>query len=124
MNLKELAIVIANVYMQHSKVEAVLLGGFVSRNWYDEYSDIELFILWRENPIDEDRKTPIHYVIGDIIDFYPYEDGEWSETYIMNGVKLEISNFLTRTVQTIIDDVIVAIDTDLDKQCLIATVRD
>ncbi|MGG3694161.1 hypothetical protein [Heyndrickxia ginsengihumi] len=84
MNLKELAIDIANVYLQHSKVEAVLLGGSVSRNWYDDYADIELFILWRENPTDEDRKAAIHYVNGDIIDFYLYEDEEWSETYIMN----------------------------------------
>ncbi|MEI4770923.1 DUF4037 domain-containing protein [Psychrobacillus sp. FJAT-51614] len=40
------------------------------------------------------------------------------------GVKLEISNFLTSTVHKIINNVIVEFDTDLDKQCIVATVYD
>lgn len=52
----------------------MLLGVSVSRNWYDQYSDIELFVFWKEPPTDEDRKTPIVRVEGDIIDFHPCEE--------------------------------------------------
>ena len=110
--------------MKNPKVEAVLLGGSVSRNWDDEYSDIELFVFWKEGPTDVDRKFPINSVNGTVIDFHPFEEEEWSETYVTDGVKLEISNFLTSTIQNIINDVILGFDTDLDKQCLISTVYD
>lgn len=122
MGLKKFASEIAKIYGQNSKVEAVLLGGSVSRNWHDEYSDIELFVFWKEAPTDAERKAPILKLNGKIIDFYPYEDEEWSETYITQGVKLEISNFLTDTINKVINDVIISYDTDLDKQCIVAAV--
>ncbi|MED4018734.1 DUF4037 domain-containing protein [Sutcliffiella cohnii] len=124
MHLKKFAAEIAKIYKMNPKVDAVLLGGSVSRNWEDEYSDIELFVFWNEAPSDEDRKTPIKKVKGDIIDFHPFEDEEWSETYTTEGVKLEISNFLTHTINKIIDDVTISFDTNLDKQCIVATVHD
>ncbi|MGP4108851.1 nucleotidyltransferase domain-containing protein [Virgibacillus sp. L01] len=122
MDLRILASEIANIYQQNPKVEAVLLGGSVSRNWHDEHSDIELFVFWKGAPTDEERKAPIIELNGNIIDFHPYEDEEWSETYITQGVKLEISNFLTETINKVISDVIISYDTDLDKQCIAATV--
>jgi hypothetical protein len=121
-DLKILASEIANFYEQNPNVEAVLLGGSVSRNWHDEHSDIELFVFWKGAPTDDERKAPIIEVNGNIIDFYPYEDEEWSETYITQGVKLEISNFLSETINKVISDVITSYDTDLDKQCIIAAV--
>ncbi|TKC20046.1 DUF4037 domain-containing protein [Robertmurraya kyonggiensis] len=123
MGLHKLASNIARIYELNTKVEAVLLGGSVSRNWSDRYSDIELFIFWKEQPTDEDRKNPILKLEGDIIDFYPFEDEEWSETYITEGVKLEISNFLTDTINKVINDVTLSFDTDLDRQCIVATVN-
>ncbi|WP_345239346.1 DUF4037 domain-containing protein [Pontibacillus salipaludis] len=122
MNLKILASDIANIYEQNPKVEVVLLGGSVSRNWQDEYSDIELFVFWKGAPTDEERKVPILKLNGNIIDFHPFEDEEWSETYITQGVKLEISNFLTETINQVISDVIISYDTDLEKQCIVAAV--
>lgn len=122
MDIKVLASDIGNIYGQNPKVEAVLLGGSVSRNWHDEYSDIELLVLWKGVPTDEERKAPIEKLNGNIIDFHPYEDEEWSETYITQGVKLELSNFLTDTINKIISDVIISYEADLDKQCIVAAV--
>ncbi|SDM66809.1 DUF4037 domain-containing protein [Sediminibacillus halophilus] len=124
MDLLRLATDLSEIYMQNDKVEGVLLGGSVARNWQDEYSDIELFVFWKESPNDEDRKSPINDVNGRIIDYCPYEEEEWSETYITQGVKLEISNFLTNTIYRILDEVVLNYDTDFDKQCLAATVYD
>ena len=69
-------------------------------------------------------KKPIAELDGEIIDFFPYEDGEWSETYISQGVKLEISNFLTETINMVINDVLVSFDTNPVKQCLLAAIHD
>ncbi|GKV57252.1 hypothetical protein NCCP2222_31990 [Sporosarcina sp. NCCP-2222] len=124
MELNRLALEHSNYYMQNAKVEAVLLGGSVSRNWQDKFSDIELFIFWRENPTEEDRKRPITLANGSIIDFHPYEEEEWSETYVAQCVKFEISNFLTSTIQKISNEVILEFDTDLNKQCLVASVHE
>ncbi|WP_227994863.1 hypothetical protein [Oceanobacillus sp. CFH 90083] len=124
MNLNILAYKAAKVYQLNPKVDAVLLGGSVSRNWHDSYSDIELFIFWNKSPTDEDRKMPINKLEGNIIDFYPYEEEEWSETYIAEGIKLEISNFLTNSMKNIIDDVVTSFNPDVYKQCLVAAVHD
>ncbi|WP_078597688.1 DUF4037 domain-containing protein [Evansella clarkii] len=123
MDLTILASNIAKIYGENPKVEAVLLGGSVSRGWYDNYSDIELFVFWKEAPTDEDRINPLTKLKGNILDFYPYEDEEWSETYITGGVKLEISNFLTDTIIKHINEVILFSETNLDKQCIAATVH-
>lgn len=122
MNLKRLSLDISEIYTLNPKVEAVLLGGSVSRDWQDAYSDIELLIFWKEAPTDEDRKDSIKKLNGHIIDFHPFEEDEWSETYITQGVKFEISNFLTDTIHQIIKDVIASFDTNLAKQCLVAAI--
>ncbi|WP_077604895.1 DUF4037 domain-containing protein [Oceanobacillus sojae] len=124
MDLNILAAKAAKVYQLNPKVEAVVLGGSVSKNWHDSYSDIELFIFWNESPTDEDRKFPITKLAGEVIDFYPYEEEEWSESYIAEGIKLEISNFLTTSIEGIIDDVVVSFNPDVYKQCLAAAVYD
>ncbi|MFP3886637.1 DUF4037 domain-containing protein [Priestia filamentosa] len=124
MKLSLLAAEISNLYKKNPKVEAVLLGGSVSRNWHDEFSDIELSVLWKEDPIDEERKEPIPVLKGTIIEFHPYEEEEWSESYTTQGVKIEISNFLTQTVKNTIYDVVKMFDTNLEKQCLVASIHD
>lgn len=47
-------------------------------------------------PLNEVRLSPIKDTSGSIIEFSPYEEEECTETYITKGVKLEISNFLTK----------------------------
>lgn len=122
-NLKRKSIEMAQLYKQNPKVESVLLAGSVSRNWHDEHSDIELHIFWIEPPNDEDRLDPIHKVNGSILSFHPYEEEEWSEAYHTDeGIKLEISSFLTATVERVINEVIYNFTTDYDKQCIAASV--
>lgn len=123
MSLKDKAIEVVKVYKENPKVSAVILAGSVSRGWDDQHSDIELHILWAEPPTDEDRMSAIKQVNGEIIDFHEYEEEEWAESYITDGIKMEISGFLQSTVERIIDEVVVEHDTSLDKQCLVAAVE-
>lgn len=125
MNLKQKAIEIAAIYKANPKIDAILLAGSVAMGWEDEFSDIELHIYWKEAPTDDDRNGPIQSVQGNILAYHPYEDEEWSESYITHdGIKLEISNFLISTIQSFIKDVVMRYDVSFDKQCLIASIQD
>nr|WP_302328451.1 DUF4037 domain-containing protein [Salirhabdus salicampi] len=100
-----------------------MLAGSVSRGWHDKYSDIELNLFWAERITDEDRKQPIEKVEGNLLSYHPYEEEEWSESYITNGMKIEVSSFLTSTVENVIRDVVERYDTDYGKQCIVTAVK-
>ncbi len=123
MNLLEQARKMAELYKSNPKLDVIFVGGSVSRGWDDHFSDIELFLLWDEPPEDEDRMDPIKAVDGTILDFHPYEEQEWSETYLVEGTKFEISSFLTSTIEAYIQSVKKG-DISLDKQCLIGALAD
>ncbi|MEZ0482113.1 DUF4037 domain-containing protein [Planococcus sp. SSTMD024] len=123
MELKKLAVWAAEQYAKIPVIEAVMLAGSVSRNWQDEFSDIELLIFWKQAPSDEERKQTIHQLGGKLLEFHPYEDQEWAETYTVNGVKFEISSFLTETIRQTIHQVTRELDVDPDKQCIAAAVQ-
>jgi hypothetical protein len=121
-NLKQKALEIAQLYKQNPRVESILLAGSVSRNWQDEHSDIELHILWREPPTDQCRLDPIKEANGSILSYHPYEEEEWSESYLTtDGIKIEISSFLTVSVERFIEDVVINYETAYDKQCVAAS---
>lgn len=125
MGLKEKAIEISEIYRGNPKVEAIILAGSVARKLEDEHSDIELHILWSAPLEDEDRKGPINHIGGTILSYHPYEEEEWSETYLTKeGIKLEISNFLTKTVEKVISDVVDQYDISYEKQCIVSSVHD
>ncbi|UOQ95266.1 DUF4037 domain-containing protein [Halobacillus shinanisalinarum] len=123
MDLKTLATKVASVYEQNAKVEAVYIAGSVARGWEDHYSDIELNVLWSEGPTDQERLSVIEQVEGQLLNFYAYEDGEWSETYQVDDVKFEISSFLTETIRKVVQRVTKEYDIELDSQCLIASIH-
>ncbi|WP_156576096.1 DUF4037 domain-containing protein [Bacillus luti] len=125
MGLKEKAIEMSEIYRGNPKVEAIILAGSVARKLEDEHSDIELHVLWSEPPEDEDRRAPINSIEGTVLSYHPYEEEEWSETYLTTeGIKLEISNFLTVTVEKIISEVVERYDINYEKQCIVSSVHD
>ncbi|MFS0749906.1 DUF4037 domain-containing protein [Oceanobacillus sp. 1P07AA] len=125
MDLFKKAIDMSKIYTENTKVEAIILAGSVSRNLQDDYSDIELHIFWSSSPTDEDRQYPIKKVKGTILSYHPYEEEEWSEAYLnQDGIKFEISSFLSTTVERFISDVMDNYRTDLEKQCLVASIHD
>ncbi|MFG6147150.1 DUF4037 domain-containing protein [Halobacillus sp. B23F22_1] len=123
MILKETAVKVANAYKANSKVEAIYIAGSLSREWEDEYSDIELNICWSESPGDEDRKSVINELNGSIIDFHEYEEEEWSESYEVDGAKIEISSFLTETILKKIQRVTKEFRIDIEDQSIAASIH-
>ncbi|WIY62846.1 DUF4037 domain-containing protein [Bacillus arachidis] len=125
MQLIDKAIEMTAIYKQNPKIEAIILAGSVARKLQDEHSDIELHILWSASPADADRQKPIKNIGGTILSYHPYEEEEWSETYLTTeGIKLEISNFLTTTVEKFISDVVDKYEIDYEKQCIVSSIHD
>ncbi|MBU9673322.1 DUF4037 domain-containing protein [Planococcus sp. CP5-4] len=123
MEFKKLALQAAGKYAQIPNIEAVMLAGSVSRNWQDEFSDIELLLFWKQAPSEEERIQIIDQLDGKLLEFHPYEEEEWAETYTVDGVKFEISSFLTETIRQTIHQVIRKFDVNPDLQCIAAAVQ-
>ncbi|MGP1908351.1 DUF4037 domain-containing protein [Metabacillus sp. JX24] len=123
-DLQQYAREMAAFYSGNEKVAGILLAGSVSRGLSDQFSDIELHLLWNEPPSDVDRLSPVKEAGGSISTFYPYEDMEWSETYTLNGIKFEMSHFLLSTVEQWVHEVTVEGNTSLDLQCVVASIAD
>lgn len=120
---QELAVQIGNHYSKHPKVDAVALTGSVARELADQYSDIEIHVFWKEAPTDEDRKNIITQAGGEIFQFWPFEEDEWSESFIIQGVKVDLSGFLSEGIDQIIIDVVEQFELTDYKQILLSSIQ-
>lgn len=123
MELLEKGKAISVYYRNNPNVDLVMIAGSVSRGWADHLSDIEIYVLWNEAPTDDDRKKPIKELQGELIEFHPFEEDEWSESYVSSHVKHEISNFLTYRVREIVHEVTKEYDTSIDKQLIVSSIK-
>ncbi|WP_205168321.1 YpoC family protein [Bacillus pakistanensis] len=114
----------ADIYKENKKMAAIMIAGSVSRGSSDEHSDIELHIFWNEPISDVDRLRMINRCKGEVIDFHPYEEEEWSESYKVGEVKFEISHFLVSTIENWCHEILHHNDHNEDKQCIISSVVD
>jgi len=120
---QQLASQIGNQYAQHSSVDAVALTGSVARNLADQYSDIEIHVFWKQPPTDKDRKNIISQTGGEIFQFWPLEENEWSESFIVEGVKIDLSGFLSESLDQIISDVVNDFELTDYKQILLSSIQ-
>jgi hypothetical protein len=114
---------IAPVYAAHPNVEVVLLAGSVARGTADRYSDIEIDVFWAAPPTDDDRRSLIAAVGGEIYRVHPFEDDEWAETFYVDGIKVDTSMFLATTMERYLADVVDHADATIEKQLLIAALQ-
>lgn len=120
---QELAVQTGNHYSKHPKVDAVALTGSVARELADQYSDIEIHVFWKEAPTDEDRKNIITQTGGEIFQFWSFEEDEWSESFIIQGVKVDLSGFLSEGIDQIIIDVVEQFELTDYKQILLSSIQ-
>jgi hypothetical protein len=128
---------LASYYQGNLQVKAVLIGGSVSRNWADGYSDLELGVFWDRPPSDRERRAVIEQVGGELWMFHPYRhDSEWviNEHWGLEQVKLgsesysgtsmiSINHFTVSAMEQCLADVVEQYDTSLKKQVLIAAIQ-
>jgi hypothetical protein len=128
---------IASYYRENPHVKAVLIGGSVSRNWADVYSDLELGIFWDRPPSDRERRAVIEQVGGELWMFHSYRhDSEWvtNEHWGLEQVNLgsqpysgtsmiSTNHFAVSAMEQCLVDVVERYDTALKKQVLIAAIQ-
>jgi hypothetical protein len=65
-------------------------------------------------PTDADRLAPVRALDGELTALWDYDqdDEEWSEDYLVGELGITVSNFLVRSVEQFLDDVLVRANTD------------
>ncbi len=87
---------IAPAYAADPKVAAVVLAGSVGRGTADNFSDIEIDVFWKAAPTDDERRALIAACDGEIYHVHPFEEDEGAETFFIEGIKVDTSQFLSR----------------------------
>jgi hypothetical protein len=123
---RELAERAAAAYAQASAVAAVILGGSVSRDEHDRFSDIELGVFWETPPTDDDRAAAVARAGGEVLRLFPYaeRDAAWFDDWLLDGVVVEAVNMTTDAMSDVVHAVIARFDPDADKQVVVAALMD
>jgi len=119
---RALAEVIAPAYAANPKVAAVLLAGSVARGLADQFSDIEIDIYWHTPPTDEDRSAPIERA-GWAPVYRHVDENEWADGFLIEGVKVDTSQFLVSTLDRWLDAVMIRADTEPEYQVRITAIQ-
>jgi predicted nucleotidyltransferase len=113
---------IAPAYAANPKVRAVLLAGSVARGNADDFSDIEIDIFWSEPPTEADLTVPIERfgwkVLGRHVD-----EHEWADSFFIEGIKVDTSQFLASTIDRWLEDALVGADTNPEYQVRITAIQ-
>lgn len=128
---RKLASGIAGAYADNPSVAAVVLGGSAARGHADGYSDLEISVIWRHAPSEEDRARAIAAAGGDLVSLYPLEDGVWCDAWKVGrrddvpftGIEVDMSHVLVETVDRVLHDVLAEFDADPDKQLAVGGLR-
>jgi hypothetical protein len=119
----EIARRVASFYAANPKVAVVLVAGSVGAGNADRYSDLELDIFWSAPPTDEERCAPVEAAGGTVKTLFPFEDDEWAEELLIDGLKADTSMFLVETLDRWLAEVVEGISTEESPQYLIAAVQ-
>ena len=119
---RALAEIVAPAYAANPKVAAVLLAGSVARGLADEFSDIEIDIYWHAPPTDEDLSAPIERAGWPIV-YRHVDENEWADGFLIEGVKVDTSQFLVSTIDRWLDEVMIRGDTEPEYQVRITAIQ-
>jgi hypothetical protein len=99
---REIAASMAPYYAANDGVAAVLLAGSVARGLADGRSDVELDVYWRRPPGEEERRAiPDSAGWGWV--YAEVDEVEWADGVKVGGVKVDVSQFVTHTIDGYLD---------------------
>ena len=113
----------ATAYIANPHVAAVLVAGSVGRGLADEHSDIELDVYWSMPPTDEERTAAVEGAGWERV-YAAVDDYEWADGYLVDGVKVDTSGFLTSTIDSHLDAALVHADVEPERQVRITALLD
>lgn len=134
-------------YAEDPSVVATCVVGSVARGWADEFSDVEIFVVWNEPPdiarrraavarargrIDvdwatatvDDWRAALAANGGVIGELWPYEDDEYAEHFPVDGVPVGVSGFTVATIDAICAQLLVEFDPTDDAELVASSLVD
>lgn len=103
-------------------VAAALVAGSVARGRADAMSDIELDVYWLRAPTAGDRRAGVEDA-GFTRVYAEEDEHEWVDGVMVEGVKIDVSGFLTNTIDGYLDRVLGG-DTEAELQVRATAVLD
>ncbi|WP_323096305.1 DUF4037 domain-containing protein [Intrasporangium sp. YIM S08009] len=103
-------------------VAAALVAGSVARGRADALSDIELDVYWRRPPTAADRRAGVEDA-GFTRVYAEEDEHEWADGVMVDGVKIDVSGFLTTTIDAYLDRALAG-DTEAELQVRTTAVLD
>jgi hypothetical protein len=119
---RRLAEIVAPAYAANPKVAGVLLAGSVARGIADQFSDIEIDVYWHTPPNDEDRTAPIERADWGVV-YRHVDENEWADGILIEGVKVDTSQFLVSTIERYLDDALVRAEIEPEYQVRITAIQ-
>lgn len=113
----------ALAYGANPHVAAVLIAGSVARGLADDGSDIELDVYWATAPSEADRQSAVESA-GWTRVYGGVDEVEWADGYLVDGVKVDTSGFLTSTIDGYLDAALDRADTEAELQVRITALLD
>ncbi len=122
---------VACAYSDYPKIQAIIVGGSVSRGMADPYSDLEIGIFWLQQPTSVERKRAIDRIGGELwaFDREPGSEHIGINEMVIGGTHYAGTAMISTHHQMVTDmdaclaDVIDQLDTSLEKQNLISTIQ-
>ena len=112
----------ARAYAANDRVVAALVAGSVARGLADAASDIELDVYWSSPPTAADREAAVEGAGFDRV-YAEQDENEWADGLLVDGVKIDVSGFVTTTIDGYLDRVLAG-DTEAELQVRVTALRD
>lgn len=116
---------IVNSIVIDKKIRIIFVAGSVGRAIADNYSDLELFIIWNNGTTSELRnkilKNLNHKVLIEELD---EGDGEWVKSILTNTLKIDIYHWEEGFIDKLYEDVIGNFNSAIYKQLSISSILD
>jgi hypothetical protein len=113
----------AATYTTNPHVAAVLVAGSVCRGLADDHSDIELDVYWAQAPAEDERVAAVEGAGWDRV-YAVVDEYEWADGYLIDGIKIDTSGFLTSTIDDHLDAALLRGDVDPERQVRITALLD
>lgn len=113
----------ATAYLANPHVAAVLVAGSVARGLADDRSDIELDVYWATAPTEEERAAAVEGAGWERV-YAVVDEDEWADGYLVDGVKVDTSGFLTSTIEAHLDAALDQGDVEPERQVRITALLD
>lgn len=99
---------IAPVYAAHPQVEAAFLLGSVARGYADDYSDVEMALIWAQPPAADELQSLAQSAGAQQYELGRYEESRqaWADQFYFEGMKIETAHWSHQTIDNIVSDVV------------------